>query len=680
MVLLPPTRIWRALLMIGSAMILPTTVSKAQHLSSAHGIALGAYTAAVADASALDWNPAGLLSIRDWEATLVSYITPTGGSRAATFQLAGIAKRFSADHAAAFRLSPGIEMNFVEPSTIVIQDSNAVFRTEFDKKITYRERYALGYAMRLSDRVGLGISAHSLEEEIIDTHYELDTNSTVHSTILNYSGSSWSIDWGMQWTPNESWGFGAVAKNLFYITETPLVQEVRQYDLNLPKLIRFGVQSRGIRNLALSVDGDTEQRYRLGGEWNPVEGCSLRSGIYVDGSSGVKAEACAFGAGTVYQNVEVDLSYLAFLSQTNRQGKANIAEFQHSTVNDVEYNQFTSDRLSLTARLRLGRTRESLAQIEYVEMLSDVFPASKNIYAFRPLGKARVRNTSAQPIAAKVSFYVDHFMDAPTESKPYTILPGEVMEIPFFAIFNDALRSIRSLVAEEGNVLVNAVSRQEDYDDRYQARFLVRGKNDWNGDVTLLKYFVTPEDPSVVQFTRTTLSSAKAVLDTIPSVLQAFSKTRLLFNEFAGGMVYVNDPKSTADYVQYPSETLTLKGGDCDDMSVCFAAILTSIGIPAAFVDVVPPDHPGDAHLYLLMDTGVDPLHAPLVSDNPKRYIIRKNNKGIESVWIPLETTALKQGFTEAWSAAAQEYLEDVELKLGLVKGWVHVIDIETAF
>ena len=135
MLRLPPTRIGAALLLIGSLMILPGTLSNAQHLSSARGIALGAYTALAGDASALDWNPAGLASLRDWEVTTTSFLSPIGTSHSATFQLVSLGKNFSSEHAAAFRLSPGIELNFVEPAAFVIQDSSTEFKTQDRKSV-----------------------------------------------------------------------------------------------------------------------------------------------------------------------------------------------------------------------------------------------------------------------------------------------------------------------------------------------------------------------------------------------------------------------------------------------------------------------------------------------------------------------------------------------------------------
>jgi len=138
----------------------------------------------------------------------------------------------------------------------------------------------------------------------------------------------------------------------------------------------------------------------------------------------------------------------------------------------------------------------------------------------------------------------------------------------------------------------------------------------------------------------------------------------------------VNDPKLSADYVQYPSETLRLRGGDCDDMTVCFTSLLSSIGLSTAFVDVVPPDHPEQSHIYMLCDTGVEPRYGSSVADNPKRYLVRRNPAGLETIWIPLEATVAMRGFDEAWTRGAQEYFDDVEVGLGLVKGWVRIVDV----
>jgi hypothetical protein len=161
-----------------------------------------------------------------------------------------------------------------------------------------------------------------------------------------------------------------------------------------------------------------------------------------------------------------------------------------------------------------------------------------------------------------------------------------------------------------------------------------------------------------------------------PKELSSFRNARVIVNAFAGKLTYVADPKQTADYVQYPSETLKLCGGDCVDMTVCFASLLSSVGISTAFVDVVPPGRPDDAHIFLLFDAGVEAKFATSVASNPKRYVLRANKEGLSTVWIPIETTVITRGFDEAWTAGAQEYFDDAEVGLGLAKGWVRIVDV----
>ena len=119
-----------------------------------------------------------------------------------------------------------------------------------------------------------------------------------------------------------------------------------------------------------------------------------------------------------------------------------------------------------------------------------------------------------------------------------------------------------------------------------------------------------------------------------------------------------------------------MRSGDCDDMTACFASLLSSVGISTAFIDVVPPQSPEKSHIYMMFDSGLDPKFGNRVSENPKRYVVRKNPKGQETIWLPIETTVITKGFDAAWSTGAQEYLEDVEINLGLIKGWVKVVDV----
>jgi hypothetical protein len=187
---------------------------------------------------------------------------------------------------------------------------------------------------------------------------------------------------------------------------------------------------------------------------------------------------------------------------------------------------------------------------------------------------------------------------------------------------------------------------------------------------------VTPDDPGVIRYTRDVLLMYKDSLNNAGPELETFRKAGILFNTFADKLVYVNDPRQSGDYVQYPSETLQLRGGDCDDMTTCFSSLLNSVGVSTAFVDVIPPEDSSKSHIYLLFDTGLGPKYGNAISMNAKRYVIRRNQKGLETIWIPVETTVITRGFEAAWSQGAQEYYDDVEVGLGLIRGWVKIVDV----
>ena len=80
-------------------------------------------------------------------------------------------------------------------------------------------------------------------------------------------------------------------------------------------------------------------------------------------------------------------------------------------------------------------------------------------------------------------------------------------------------------------------------------------------------------------------------------------------------------------------------------MSVCYSSLLNSVGIRTAFVDVIPPGKPDSAHIYMMLDTGIDAAQAQLVSDNPKRYVVRTGSQGGARAWLPVETTVVRSGF-----------------------------------
>ena len=626
------------------------------------------------DITGIDWNPAGLASIRDWEVQASGYSLIRSNAPVSGFGLyaIGTAKRFLDNHVIAGSYSPGLSLEFLEPSTFELQQDGP--KIDVEKRIIYREEYALGYGYRVTPTVGLGVSARFREQLVTDTELFVQQDTLARIRRIDYVANAWNLDVGLNWQYSSQWTFGIVAKNLFRLTESEIPRELLSYGLRPVKSLRVGAAFRYASSITVALDLDTQKKGGVGFEWDSDQTFQIRQGLFFGSQTSPFVTAATVGLGWSYGLAKFDVGYVHFLNQEARRN-IRVDEFVAHGVQDIGYNRFTPDQLTFSMSVSLGRTRDAWAKIEHIQILSEVFPSSYQIHAYRPLGKARIRNVSAKSIEARVSFFVEQYMDAPTESKPYFIAPNEEVEVPFTAIFNEAIRLVPSMVLRAAEVFVKA-SPAEGYDDKGQTKLIIRGRNDWDGDAITLRNFVTPEEPDMLRFTRNALNVHKDTIAATSKLLEKFRSAALIFGEFASRMTYVNDPKKSKDRVQYPSETLALRGGDCDDMTVAFASLLASVGMSTAFVDVIPPERGYDAHIFMLFDSEVPATRASLISNNPKRYVVRKNDQGVETVWVPIETTALTEGFQRAWEIGAKEYFDYVEVGLGVVRGWVRVVDI----
>jgi tetratricopeptide (TPR) repeat protein len=120
------------------------------------------------------------------------------------------------------------------------------------------------------------------------------------------------------------------------------------------------------------------------------------------------------------------------------------------------------------------------------------------------------------------------------------------------------------------------------------------------------------------------------------------------------GINYEVDPQSAydtlsqspeqIDYLQFPRQTMEYKAGDCDDLSILYAAMLESIGVETAFITI-----PG--HIYMAFSTDLSPKDAANQLLDARDLILRE-----ERVWIPLEVTERNGNFLKAWQVGAQQW------------------------
>jgi hypothetical protein len=655
-------------------MIVNAELAIAQSLMDARALGLGAYFPVVQDAREFAVNPAGIVQMRDWDLNISTYIVPREKPVGFVFHGFSIGKRFLEDEAVALRYSPGTSVRFVVPPVLVLGGTPS----SNDREISYQESFAVAYAHRFAGNLSAGLSARVRREEVADTRYQMVYQDTIsYPTAVQdaFAANLWSVDASVFWSPISRLAISCAGRNLFWWRTGDIGEPLRQYQLPTKVIGEAGASYTPFRNLIVAASASTASRGACGVEWSSGFGLRLRGGALWDFNGSARCDALTAGIGWSYELFEVNAGYISFTERSKHNGTTSVTAFDPALLTDLDIHPYSGNRVALSLKASFGNVRESLARIEGITVFGSIYPSASEMLAYKPIGSVRIRNISGKPINARIRFFVERLMDSPTESPVSYIAAGESAELPLMVVFNEQVKKVKALTVREGDVYVSA-SPAEQYDDKSQTRLVILGRNAWNGDSKSLRYFVTPDDPAVLRYSRDVLLDHRDSLSRVPDRLEAFAKARILVNSLAGRLLYVNDPKLTADFVQYPSETLQLRGGDCDDMTVCFTSLLSSIGLSTAFVDVVPPDHPEKSHIYMLCDTGVEPQYGRSISENPKRCIVRRNSTGIETLWLPLETTVAARGFDEAWTNGAQEYFDDVEVGLGLVKGWVHIVDV----
>ncbi|MFN2312573.1 MAG: tetratricopeptide repeat protein, partial [Spirochaetia bacterium] len=181
-----------------------------------------------------------------------------------------------------------------------------------------------------------------------------------------------------------------------------------------------------------------------------------------------------------------------------------------------------------------------------------------------------------------------------------------------------------------------------------------------------LASFITPNDETVQTFALSVLSSADngESPNAFAGLLSEKARQAALLADAVGiyGIRYVEDPASpftevfgrsdALDTVRFPRTTLRVRSGDCDDTASLLASLYETVGIQTAIMT-----SPG--HVFIAFDTQ-EPAANQWLYTSERRSVIRHRG----TLWIPVETTILEQGFPAAWEEASrlvQTHGEEVE-------------------
>ncbi len=463
--------------------------------------------------------------------------------------------------------------------------------------------YHLQKLPRLPGSLNLGVMIHDGSDTQV-RHANSDFRETVQHQ---------NVRWGLSYRPFAEWPGGRI----------PLSHPI--FALDIDERIHAGLEIWLLRSLALRMGWQKDR--------HTDESPTFSFGL------GFKASV----KGWPETNVDYTLNDHPVLPNTNRQFGA---------------------ALVLRDDPRLLRIEEA--------HINEVFASLYRAYAEPDarFGAIKLRNVHDDTLRANVTLEAKRYFE---KQRPQTVVlaPGAAADLPLRAVFKPEI-----LLASEGRfggiVKVKYHYQNKEYETTTPLDFTLHERNylTWD-DPAKAAAFVTPNDPVVRDFVDAALQKSAPA----PAWLKRYNFTHamLLFDALQSyGVDYRPDAVTpfplladTAtkayrlDKVYYPAEFLTgetketketketretreKRFGDCDDLTVLYASLLQSAGIPTAIVS-------GPGHVFLMLDTGVSETQSE-GSPFPPDLFIKRNG----SLWIPVEATMIPEGsFISAWENAA---------------------------
>jgi hypothetical protein len=286
--------------------------------------------------------------------------------------------------------------------------------------------------------------------------------------------------------------------------------------------------------------------------------------------------------------------------------------------------------------------------------VANLFPSLMHWYGLHPPGTVTVTNPLASPVQkVRASLFIPGFMDLPVDAAVVeTLAPGESRTIALAPLLSQKVLELQEDMAVQAQVTVTWTAAGEEQSAARAAPATIYRNTalTWD-DTRKISSYITPNEATVSGFAARALSGASASLPR-PRLSRSFLQAvRIIDALGAYGITYVQNldaPFSKAlgkaeiiDAVHFPRVTLYNRTGDCSDTTALLCSLLESVGIRTAAITT-----PG--HIFMAFNSEEPTENAPLLRTDALEPITHGG-----TVWIPVETTILSQGFLAAWASAS---------------------------
>ncbi|MEJ2613657.1 MAG: transglutaminase domain-containing protein [Ignavibacteriaceae bacterium] len=617
----------------------------------------------------LENNISNYSYIKDWGIS-ITYGGEFSNSAAYNLYSLSLLKTIG-NNAFAAQYTPGYQKEFIfNTSTSILFDTTK--NQSLNASFTYKELFGFGYSYKFNKNISAGFSLkffnQEFNREILNSVFKIDT---VYLERINDNkkANSWTGDIGLSYFMNDKLSFSLSSINLLSSGDISS-PEFEKYKFKFDKKALLGFSYSPVSDFDFNLLYETTNSFQVSSVLEKLFSGNFNIGLTVFHDKYQSPFIAGILPSVSYFNklFGVTLSGVKYFSDRNTIG--SFSDFERNGIHNIINNQYSFDKATLTISLMLNTKPEREIEFLGVNEVQNIYPTLYENYLNKPFAIGKIVNITNKFITVKPACRIEGINTEKIQSPLVKVGPKDTADIPFYALIPDNYTNNKTTISY-ADFFVTTVN--ENPDEHIQKPTLVNSINSWDGKVINLKYFINKELNYSMTYAKDVLAKYKKELDTMSYRLSNFYKAKMIFNECIKKIVYSSDPKASADYVQFPQETMELKGGDCDDLSVLYSSLLESIGIQTALVDYKPGS--GIGHVNVMVNTELSPQQASLITKNDNKYLIRKNRKGVDQVWIVVETTSLSD-FNSAWDIGMGKFNKDALNNLGLAKGKVEIVDM----
>ena len=486
------------------------------------------------------------------------------------------------------------------------------------------------------------------------------------------AANGWGTDVGILVRPTHRWSVGMLAQDVvsfgsgegivrgMWIRHHPDISEEISNTI-----YKFGVAYRPTSRWLFGVD--LTDRFHFGAEFLPNTNLAVRAGFQKDLQTD-EAPTYSLGGSVKFRWLNFNTAYLISptLPSTVYAGLSFNFDYrklpvriEHIRIPDlypVHYHYYASSKREFRVI--------TYDQPDAPPLLSEADP--DHYYSLTSpdsIGRIWLKNESHEPVTVHIKLFMDEFVSrdgTEVASGDIELPPRKRTSVPIrqLVLTSSAVELLHAQpvqaeikVIESGGAAYKAATTTVKLHDIHTTLL---------DDVGKLGSFVLSEDPTVEAFTETVFAEFVQEIDAInqTGIPLGLYRAMLLFDALHG-ISYKSDPNipfdsGTNDDIKYPHEMLAhlteqtsdagQSGafGDCDDSTALYCSLLESVGIKTALIQL--PGH-------VMMAFKLGQISIDQAQQANLRYYVPINGQ----VWIPIETTLIKDGFVAAWKAGHEE-------------------------